>query len=215
MTGLLPHPDGDGNQCLHCDAEVSSLWRSDPACSGHVCRCNDCWRLEGWLPPKKKRGRKSKDTGADNDLHLVILPVSSISSITKIEAQRCLRPARPLCPCIAPARIGPQRPTPGLRVLRFCDPTHLPLLHEERRIAASQTDPYYLVLGTFKGTKPEDLGFPDKRWLSLDEMCATLEVATIEQKVEEYEAASKAARLAKLAASLPASPNALPATQDT
>ena len=98
---------------------------------------------------------------------------------------------------------------------RFCDPTHLPLLHEERRIAASQTDPYYLVLGTFKGTKPEDLGFPDKRWLSLDEMCATLEVATIEQKVEEYEAASKAARLAKLAASLPASPNALPATQDT
>ena len=84
-----------------------------------------------------------------------------------------------------------------------------------RRIAASQTDPYYLVLGTFKGTKPEDLGFPDKRWLSLDEMCATLEVATIEQKVEEYEAASKAARLAKLAASLPASPNALPATQDT
>ena len=145
----------------------------------------------------------------------MILPVSSISSITKIEAQRCLRPARPLCPCIAPARIGPQRPTPGLRVLRFCDPTHLPLLHEERRIAASQTDPYYLVLGTFKGTKPEDLGFPDKRWLSLDEMCATLEVATIEQKVEEYEAASKAARLAKLAASLPASPNALPATQDT
>ena len=200
MTGLLPHPDGDGHQCLHCDAKVSSLWRPDPAGSGHVCRCNDCWREEGWLPPKRKRGRKSNsDTGADNDLPLVLLPVSSISNITKIEAHRCLRPARPLCPCIAPARIGSLRPTPGLRALRFCDPTHLPLLHEERRIAALQTDPHYLVLGTFKGTKPEDSGFPDKRWLSLDEMCETLELAIIEQKVEEYEAASKAARLAKLA----------------
>ena len=60
MTGALPHPDGEGNQCLHCDAEMSSVWRPDNAGSGYVCRCNDCWRLEGWLPPKKKRGRKSK-----------------------------------------------------------------------------------------------------------------------------------------------------------
>ena len=82
------------------------------------------------------------------------------------------------------------------------------MLHEERRIAALQTDPHYLVLGTFKGTKPEDSGFPDKRWLSLDEMCETLELAIIEQKVEEYEAASKAARLAKLAPPLLASSGA-------
>ena len=79
-------------------------------------------------------------------------------------------------------------------------------MHEQRRIAALQTDPQYLVLGIFKSQAAEDPGFPDKRWLTLDVMRATLEVAVIVQKLEEYEAASKAARLAKLATAPPASP---------
>ena len=98
MTGLLPHPDGEGSSCVHCDAVVSSVWRPAGFGSGHVCRCNDCWREEGWLPAKKKRGRKSKsDPGADIDL----VPVGTISSITKIEAQRCA--SHDPCPCPAPA----------------------------------------------------------------------------------------------------------------
>ena len=89
MTALLkPHPDGEGCTCAHCDAEESSLWRPARDGTGYVCRCNDCWRDEGWLPPKKKRGRKSKsDPGAEIDL--VMLAEGVISSITKIEAQRC------------------------------------------------------------------------------------------------------------------------------
>ena len=101
MTGLLPHPDGDGHQCLHCDAKVSSLWRPANVGPGHVCRCNDCHREEGWLPPKRKRGRKSNsNTGAEVDLPLVLLPVSSISSITKVEAHRCLGPHDPSAPAL-------------------------------------------------------------------------------------------------------------------
>jgi hypothetical protein len=94
-----------------------------------------------------------------------------------------------------------------LCVRRFCDPTHLPIMHEQRRIAAVQTDPEYLVLGTFKGESIEDPGFPDKRWLTVDALRASLEVAEIEQHIEAYEAASKAARVAKLQAAEPASPS--------
>ena len=56
-------------------------------------------------------------------------------------------------------------------------------MHEQRRIAALQTDPQYLVLGIFKSQAAEDPGFPDKRWLTLDVMRATLEVAVIVQKL--------------------------------
>ena len=105
MTGSLPHPDHDpdgaDSQCLYCDAEESSVWRPTNVGPGHVCRCNVCWREEGWLPPKKKRGRKSKsDPGAEIDL--VILAEGVISSITKIEAQRCA-PHRPLPLPLPPA----------------------------------------------------------------------------------------------------------------
>jgi len=203
MTAVLkPHPDGEGCTCAHCDAEESSLWRPAHDGTGYVCRCNDCWRDEGWLPPKKKRGRKSKsDPGADIDL--VMLPAGTISGITKIEAQRCA--PHDSCPCIAPHDV--RAPTArDLCVLRFCDPTHLPVMHEQRRIAALQNDPEYLVLGIFRGQALEDPGFPDKRWLTLDVMRATLEVAAIQEKIEEYEAASKAARVAKLAATPTVSP---------
>ena len=107
MTAVLkPHPDGEGCTCAHCDAEESSLWRPAHDGTGYVCRCNDCWRDEGWLPPKKKRGRKSKsDPGADIDL--VMLPAGTISGITKIEAQRCA-PHDP-CPCIAPTSESSHR----------------------------------------------------------------------------------------------------------
>ena len=72
-------------------------------------------------------------------------------------------------------------------------------MHEQRRIAAPQTDPQYLVLGVFKGETAEDPGFPDKRWLTVDELSAAMTPETIVHKIEEYEAASKAARVAKLA----------------
>ena len=85
-------------------------------------------------------------------------------------------------------RFGMHRPKLGMQFSRF------------RMLL-----PRFCMQIPITGTKPEDSGFPDKRWLSLDEMCETLELAIIEQKVEEYEAASKAARLAKLAPPLPAS----------
>ena len=79
----------------------------------------------------------------------------------------------------------------------------MPMMHEQRRIAAGHTNPQYLVLGVFKGDAAEDPGFPDKRWLTIDELRAALSVATIEEKIEEYEAASKNARVVKLAAPSP------------
>ena len=79
----------------------------------------------------------------------------------------------------------------------------MPIMHEQRRIAAAHTNPQYLVLGVFKGDEAEDPGFPDKRWLTIVELRAALAVATIEEKIEEYEAASKSARVAKLAAPSP------------
>ena len=78
------------------------------------------------------------------------------------------------------------------------------MMHEQRRIAAGHTNPQYLVLGVFKGDAAEDPGFPpDKRLLTIDELRAALAVATIEEKIEEYEAASKNARVVKLAAPSP------------
>ena len=92
-------------------------------------------------------------------------------------------------------------------MLRFCDPTNLPMLHAGRCIAAEHNKPFYLVLGTFK-TSDLHPGFPDKRWLSLTELKASkdLAIADIKLKLDEFEAASKTARDAELDAPAAADP---------
>ena len=63
-----------------------------------------------------------------------------------------------------------------------------------RCMPAEQTQPSYLVLGHFKPSEQHP-GFPDKRWLSLAELKASgLEMATIKEKLTEFEAAIKVAR---------------------
>ena len=61
-----------------------------------------------------------------------------------------MRPAPHPLP-LSPALVSATLSTPFL-LRRFCDPTHLPQMHEKRRMAAVSDAPEYLVLGKFAGS---------------------------------------------------------------
>ena len=68
------------------------------------------------------------------------------------------------------------------------------MLHYARCVAAEQSSPSYLVLGMFK-TSAQHPGFPDKRWVTLADLKASdIPVATIKEKLDEFEAAATAKR---------------------
>ena len=194
---------GEGGPCIHCGATMSSMWRTNSD-GQQVCRTNDCWREEEWLAAKKQRGRRPAGGRAAQPTELSLQ--SYISSITKIEGQRC---ATPINSAHATALFA-RHPCPFPRgVRRFCDPSNLPVLHAGRCIPAEHNNPAYLVLGVFK-TSPEHPGFPDKRWLTLAELKAAegLQVADIKTKLAEYQAATQAAADAELDAALAPAPAA-------
>ena len=189
----------EGGPCIHCGASSSSMWRNNPD-GQQVCRANNCWREEAWLPEKRQRGRRpaAGSTAQQTELGLH----SYVASVTKIEGQRCatLRLSLHLHmrTCTRLAR-GPPYPFTSHLLARFCDPSKLPMLHAGRCIPAEHDKPSYLVLGIFK-TSPEHPGFPDKRWLTLAELKASedLQVTDIKTKLAEYATASKAAADAEL-----------------
>ena len=153
------------------------------------------------MEAKKQRGRPPAAGGRAAQPRELSLQ-SYISSIIKIEGQRC---AIPPCTCTQPPPHG--IPPPSHPVRRFCDPTKVPMLHAGRCIPAEQSKPSYLVLGMFK-TSAEHPGFPDKRWLTLSELKAAegMQIADIKSKLAEYEAASKAAADLELDAALAPAP---------
>ena len=66
------------------------------------------------------------------------------------------------------------------------------MLHHARCVAAEQSSPSYLVLGMFK-TSAQHPGFPDKRCVTLADLKASeIPVATIKEKLDEFEAAATA-----------------------
>ena len=68
------------------------MWRTSQDSGEPVCRCNDCWRAEGWMPEKQQRGPKPspKSGGARSSQdQLGAQTKAYISGITKIEGQRC------------------------------------------------------------------------------------------------------------------------------
>ena len=104
----------EGGPCIHCGSTLSSMWRNNTD-GEQVCRTNDCWREEGWMQPKKQRGRPSTAGGRAEQPGELSLH-SYISSIIKIEGQRC---ATPPCTCTPPPTHGIPHPFPhGAQVLR-------------------------------------------------------------------------------------------------
>jgi len=195
------------------------MWRTSQDSGEPVCCCNDCWRAEGWMPEKQQRGPKprpkSGGAGSSQD-QLGAQTKAYISGITKIEGQRCARfcpPRGTRAPLQALRRPDSSSP-PAARARRFCDPTGLSMLAYGRCMPAEQTKPSYLVLGHFKPSEQHP-GFPDKRWLTLAELKASgLEMATIKEKLTEFEAAIKVARDAELDAAPAPAPAPVPAAAE-
>ena len=156
-----------------------------------MCRGRGCWRTEGWAPElKQKRGRPASAVADGHELAVQ----SFISSILQIEGQRYkLRhppfvaalalTASPQSPnplaCASQVLRPDQRPDAAPRALRRCRAVE-PLLPRARHVQDERAAPGL---------------FPDKRWVTLADLKASeIPVATIKEKLDEFEAAATAKR---------------------
>ena len=149
-----------------------------------------CWRTEGWLPELKKRGRLASAVADGHELAVQ----SFIFSILQIEGQRYKAPpfvhvaalalaASPQSPnplaCASQVLRPDQRPDAAPRALRRCRAVE-PLLPRARHVQDERAAPGL---------------FPDKRWVTLADLKASeIPVATIKEKLDEFEAAATAKR---------------------